>query len=44
VAHIFRSVFGAENVYENVKVRQNAKNIAGEMDVLVVYGEFVLVV
>ncbi len=42
--HIFRSVFGAENVYENVKVRQSAKEFAGEMDVLVVYGEFVLVV
>ena len=43
-AHIFRSAFGAENVYENVKVRQKAKDIAGEIDVLVVYGEFVLVV
>jgi hypothetical protein len=42
--HIFRSVFGAENVYDNVKVRQNAKEIAGELDVLVAYGEFVLVV
>lgn len=43
-AHIFRSVFGPENVYENVNIRQNAKEIAGEVDVLVVYGEFVLVV
>jgi hypothetical protein len=43
-AHIFRSVFGAENVYENVSIRRNAKKIAGEVDVLVVYGEFVLVV
>ncbi len=42
--HIFRSVFGAENVYENVTIRQNAKDIAGEVDVLVAYGEFVLVV
>src|SRR5207237_677666 len=43
-AHIFRHVFGAENVYENVTIRQNAKMIAGEVDVLVVYGEFVLIV
>jgi hypothetical protein len=43
-AHIFRSVFGAANVYENVTIRQNAKNTAGEVDVLVVYGEFVLIV
>jgi hypothetical protein len=43
-AHIFRSAFGAENVYENVKVRQKAKDIAGEIDVLVAYGEFVLVI
>ena len=43
-AHIFRSVFGVENVYENVTIRQSAKDIAGEVDALVVYGEFVLVV
>jgi hypothetical protein len=42
--HIFRSVFGAANVYKNVNVRKNGKEIAGEIDVLVVYGEFVLVV
>jgi Nuclease-related domain len=43
-AHIFRSVFGAKNVYENVMIRDGSKNLAGEIDVLVVYGEFVLVV
>jgi hypothetical protein len=43
-AHIFRSVFGSNNVHENVAVRDGSKNDAGEIDVLVVYGEFVLVV
>src|SRR5260370_7980440 len=43
-AHIFRSVFGPMNVYENVTIRDGSKDIAGEIDVLVVYGEFVLVV
>lgn len=43
-ARILRSVFGAENVYENVTIRDGSKNIAGGVDVLVVYGEFVLVV
>jgi len=43
-AHILRSVFGASNVYENVLIRDNSKDIAGEIDILVVYGEFVLVV
>jgi len=43
-AHIFRSVFGADNVHENVTIRRSSKEIAGEVDVLVVYGEFVLVV
>jgi Nuclease-related domain len=43
-AHIFRSVFGAKNVYENVTIRDGSKDIAGEIDVLVVYGEFMLVV
>ncbi|KAA3452677.1 hypothetical protein C7I87_00425 [Mesorhizobium sp. SARCC-RB16n] len=42
-ARIFRSVFGAENVYENVTIRDGSKDIAGEIDVLVVYGEFILV-
>jgi Nuclease-related domain len=43
-AHIFRAVFGRENVYENVQVRDGSMNHAGEIDVLVVYGEFVLIV
>jgi Nuclease-related domain len=43
-AHIFRSVFGEHNVYENVTIRVGSKDIAGEIDVLVLYGEFVLVV
>ncbi|KJC52555.1 hypothetical protein UB31_09725 [Bradyrhizobium sp. LTSP849] len=43
-AHIFRSVFGAKNVYENVTIRDGSKDIAGEVDVLIAYGEFVLVV
>ncbi|MEH2569624.1 hypothetical protein [Bradyrhizobium sp. AZCC 2289] len=43
-AHIFRSVFGANNVYENVTIRDGSKDIAGEVDVLTAYGEFVLVV
>jgi hypothetical protein len=42
-ARIFRSVYGTENVYENVTLRDGSKNIAGEVDVLVVYGEFILV-
>lgn len=43
-AQIFRSVFGARNAYEHVTIRDGSKNIAGEIDVLIVYGEFVLVV
>lgn len=43
-AHIFRSVFGPDNVFENVTVWQNAKHIAGEIDTLVIFGEFALVV
>ncbi len=43
-ARIFRSVFGAKNVYEHVTIRDGSKDIAGEIDVLVAYGEFILVV
>lgn len=43
-AHILRSVFGANNVHENVVIRGNSKNDAGEIDILIVYGEFVLIV
>lgn len=44
IAHILRSVFGKENVYENVEIRDDSNNDLGEIDVLVVYGEYVLVV
>ena len=37
-------VFGPKNVHENVTIRDGSKDIAGEVDVLVVYGEFVLVI
>jgi hypothetical protein len=43
-ARIFRSVFGEENVYENVTIRDGSKDTPGEVDVLAVYGEFVLIV
>lgn len=43
-AHILRSVFGEEHVHENVIIWRSKKEIAGEADVLVVYGEFVIVV
>ncbi|MCE2748032.1 MAG: NERD domain-containing protein [Rhodobacter sp.] len=43
-AHILRSVFGPENVHENVTLYNGAKHKAGEIDILVTYGEFVLVV
>jgi hypothetical protein len=41
---ILGKVFGRNNVYENVTIRTDSKDIAGEVDSLVVYGEFVLVV
>ena len=43
-ADILRSVFGAQYVHENVEVSRNAGVRAGEIDVLVEYGEFVIVV
>lgn len=43
-AHILRSVFGSENVHENVTLYNGAKDKAGEIDILVTYGEFVLIV
>ena len=43
-AHILCSVFGPQNVYENVVIERNARNRGGEIDVLVIYGEFVIVV
>lgn len=42
--HQLRSVFGEENVFQNVIIHRSRKEIAGEADVLVAYGEFVLVV
>ncbi len=43
-AHLLRSVFGTDHVFENVTIHRNRKEIAGEADVLVVYGEFVIIV
>lgn len=43
-AHILRAVFGEENVFENVTIKDGSKDRAGEIDVLVIYGEFVIVV
>ena len=43
-ADILCSVFGAENVYKNVVVSRSARERGGEIDVLVSYGEFVIVV
>ena len=39
---ILRAVFGDENVHSNVKLR-NGKTVVGEIDVLVVYGEYLLI-
>jgi hypothetical protein len=41
-AHLLERVFGAEHVHQNVKLYQG-KNIAGEIDVLIAYGEFLIV-
>jgi len=41
-ARLLKRVFGAEHVHQNVTLYQG-KNIAGEIDVLVTYGEFVIV-
>lgn len=41
-AHILSKVFGRDHVHQNVKL-YTGKNIAGEVDVLVAYGEFVIV-
>ena len=43
-AHLLKSVFGKGHVHENVILKQNSRDVAGEIDVLVVYGEFVIVV
>ena len=43
-AQILSSVFGSQNVHENVVVSRNGRDRDGEVDVLVAYGEFVVVV
>ena len=43
-AHLLREVFGPEHVFENVTIQRNRRETAGEADVLVVYGEFVIIV
>ena len=43
-ARILRSVFGPEHVHENVVVSQNGRDRDREVDVLVLYGEFVIAV
>ena len=40
---ILRSVFGAQHMHENVMITQNGRDYVGEIDVLVEYGEFVIV-
>ena len=43
-AAILREVFGDEHVHENVHVMRRSGERGGEIDVLVAYGEFVIVV
>ncbi len=43
-ADILSSVFGPENVHKNVVVARNRRERGGEIDVLVSYGEFLIVV
>ena len=43
-AAILREIFGDENVHENVHVMRRTGERGGEIDVLVAYGEFVIVV
>ena len=43
-ADILGSVFGSANVHKNVVVARNARERGGEIDVLVSYGEFLIVV
>ena len=42
--NILSSVFGPDNVYQNVEISRNGRDRAAEIDVVVAYGEFVLVV
>ncbi|MCY4419769.1 MAG: nuclease-related domain-containing protein [Gammaproteobacteria bacterium] len=41
---ILSSVFGTQNVYENVVISRNGRDHDSEIDVLVIYGEFAIVV
>ena len=43
-AEILREVFGDENVHENIHVMRRTGERGGEIDVLVAYGEFIIVV
>ena len=43
-AGILSTVFGPQNVHKNVVVARNARERGGEIDVLVSYGEFLIVV
>ena len=43
-ADILSRVFGDQHVYENVVITRNGRDRAGEIDVLVVFDEFVIVV
>lgn len=40
--HLLKRVFGSEHVHQNVMI-YDGKNIAGEVDALIAYGEFVIV-
>lgn len=41
---ILQKIFGSDHVFQNVTIYDGSKDKAGEVDVLVAYGEFVLVV
>ncbi|WMS45372.1 nuclease-related domain-containing protein (plasmid) [Acuticoccus sp. MNP-M23] len=41
---ILEKIFGNRNVHRNVTIERSKKKIAGEADVLVVYGDFVIIV
>ncbi|UWQ47705.1 NERD domain-containing protein [Leisingera aquaemixtae] len=43
-ASLLRQVFGSDNVFENVTIERDGRGLGGEIDVLVTYGEFTLVV
>lgn len=44
IAKMFQKVFGEEYVFSNVLIKRSKSEIAAEADVLVIYGEFVLVI